>query len=103
VQSCDIFTYTENITPKIPETKEIKLKADKKVKVQKEVENITKQTVKKKSIHLKKIVKQFLKLLTFQLMKLHTFQKLEEISEKLIQALILEHIILQHFQNYLKI
>lgn len=50
VQSCDIFTYTENITPKISETKEIKLKADKKVKVQKEVEDITKQIVKKKSI-----------------------------------------------------
>ena len=50
MQSCDIFTYTENITPKISETEEIKLKADKKVKAQKEVEDVTKQLVKKKSI-----------------------------------------------------
>lgn len=48
VQSCDIFTYTENITPKLMVTKEVELKKVKKPAVaQTKVEKPTKRTTKK--------------------------------------------------------
>ena len=52
VQSCDIFTYTENITPKVTEIKEAEQKASNKPKAtQNKVEkNVKKVTPKKNSL-----------------------------------------------------
>lgn len=51
VQSCDIFTYTENITPKIIEVKETEPQTDTKIKnAQRKTKNTTKKGIKKKSI-----------------------------------------------------
>ncbi|WP_320814134.1 NYN domain-containing protein [Flavobacterium sp.] len=50
VQSCDIFTYTENITPKNIEVSETKPKTDKKKASQIKVKNTSKKVGKKISI-----------------------------------------------------
>ncbi|MGV0923895.1 NYN domain-containing protein [Empedobacter tilapiae] len=52
VQSCDIFTYTENITPKIPEILPENVKEEKPKAKESKVEKITKKSIPKKASFL---------------------------------------------------